>query len=256
MKKLTFIGNGNMAKAIISGLLESNYEIEVVGRDITKLELLKQTMPKIEIGLLNNNYNIQNKNIIFAVKPYNLIDVGEILTGTANSLYSVLAGTTIQSLKDNINAKQYVRAMPNVAAKFNKSMTTLTGDISLKEEAQTIFDFIGTTLWVQTQNELDIATAVAGSGPAFLAYFADGIMQGGIDAGLKEKDAQILTNALFDGFSPLLEDDKPNDIIKKVMSPNGTTEAGYNYLVSKDVKSEINHTIKEAYNRALQLAKE
>ena len=62
--------------------------------------------------------------------------------------------------------------MPNVAAKFNKSMTTLTGDKKLKDEANEIFEAIGQTLWVETEKELNIATAIAGSGPAFLAYFA------------------------------------------------------------------------------------
>ena len=255
MKKITFIGNGNMAQAIISGLLKSSYEIEVVGRDIKKLELLKTKMPQININLLSDNFDITNKNIIFSVKPFNLIEVAEKLTGTANSFYSVLAGTTLESIKQNISSNNYVRTMPNVAAKFNKSMTTLTGDEDIKNEAVEIFNCIGTTLWVESQNELDIATAVAGSGPAFLAYFADAIVEGGVNAGLKEEDAIKLTTGLFDGFVPLLEDDKPKDIITKVMSPNGTTEAGYNYLKANDVKKDISSTIQTAYNRALELAK-
>ncbi len=255
MNKITIIGNGNMAQAIIIGLVESSIEVEVVGRDIKKLELLKEQLPQIAITQLNDDFDISNKNIIFCVKPYNLEEVSKKLTGTANAFYSVLAGTTCDSLQKNISAKAYVRAMPNVAAKFSKSMTTLTGDESLKDEAVKIFKCIGQTLWVQSENELDIATAVAGSGPAFLAYFADAIVTGGVNAGLKQEDAITLTTALFDGFVPLLEEDKPNDIIKKVMSPNGTTEAGYNYLKEHDVQKDISATIQTAYNRALELAK-
>ena len=255
MKKITFIGNGNMAQAIINGLLQASYEIEVVGRDIKKLKALQKAMPSITIHILGDSFNITNKNIVFSVKPFNLIEVGAKLTGCANSLYSVLAGTTIKNLKQHISAKHYIRTMPNVAAKFNKSMTTLTGDINLKDEAIDIFNCIGKTLWVETENELDIATAVAGSGPAFLAYFADAIMDGGINAGLKKEDALILTTALFDGFVPLLKDDEPKNIIKKVMSPNGTTEAGYNYLKANNIKLHISSTIKTAYDKALELAK-
>ena len=255
MKKLTIIGNGNMAKAIIKGLLEVPYNLEVVGRDLEKLKLLQKELPKISISLLNDNYDISNKNIIFCVKPYNLEEVSAKLIGCANTFYSVLAGTTIRSLEDKIKANSYVRAMPNVAATFGKSMTTLTGDISVKNDAIKIFNCIGKTLWVKTQNELDIATAVAGSGPAFLAYFADAIVDGGIDAGLKKRDAITLTTALFDGFVPLLKNDEPKDIIKKVMSPNGTTQAGYDYLVQNNVKKDISGTIQTAYNRALELAK-
>jgi pyrroline-5-carboxylate reductase len=254
VKQITFIGNGNMAQAIISGLLKSSYEIEVVGRDIKKLKLLQQQMPQISIKLLSDSFDITNKNIIFSVKPFNLNEVGAKLTGCANSFYSVLAGTTIKNIKQNISSKAYVRAMPNVAAKFNKSMTTLTGDDSLKQEAIDIFDCIGKSLWVESEDELDIATAVAGSGPAFLAYFADAIVDGGVASGLKKDDAMVLTKALFDGFVPLLEDDEPQDIIKKVMSPNGTTQAGYDYLVNNNVKQGVSNTIQTAYKRALELA--
>ncbi|MCK5110437.1 MAG: pyrroline-5-carboxylate reductase [Arcobacteraceae bacterium] len=253
--EITIIGNGNMAQAIISGLVKSSHQIQVVGRSLEKLEALKKQIPQITICELDKAYDITNQNIIFCVKPYNLTEVGAKLTGTANTLYSVLAGTTIQSLSQNISSKSYVRAMPNVSAKFCKSMTTLTGDENIKKEAIDIFNCIGQTLWVDTQNELDIATAVAGSGPAFLAHVADGIIEGAINAGLKKEDAITLTTALFDGFTPLLEDDEPKDIIKKVMSPNGTTQAGYDYLVKNKVKDKISQTIQTAYDRALELAK-
>jgi pyrroline-5-carboxylate reductase len=243
-----------MAQAIINGLLQSSYKIEIVGRDISKLEKLQIQYPSVTIKTLDNGFDITNKNIILCVKPFNLIEVGNKLNGTANSLYSVLAGTTIENLKINISSKSYIRAMPNVSARFNKSMTTLTGDIKIKNEAIQIFNCIGKTLWVDTQNELDISTAIAGSGQAFLAYFANEIINGGVEAGLKKDDSTILTQTLFDGFVPLLEEDEPMKIIEKVMSPNGTTQAGYEYLVKNNVKKEISKTIQTAYNRALELA--
>ena len=252
--ELTFIGNGNMAKALISGLIKASYSIEVVGRDLEKLKLLQQQLPQITISQLTDNFDITNKNIIFCVKPFNLNEVASKLVGTANSFYSVLAGTTIESLKQNISSNSYVRSMPNVSAKFSKSMTTLTGDSNIKSKAIDIFNCIGQTLWVETENELDIATAVAGSGPAFLAYFAGAIVDGGVKAGLKKEDAITLTSGLFDGFTPLLEDE-PKEIIKKVMSPNGTTEAGYKYLNENNADEIISDTIQTAYNRALELAK-
>ena len=244
-----------MAQALISGLIKASYEIEVVGRSLDKLELLQQKHPQIKIVQLTNNLDISDKNIIFCVKPFNLEEVSSMLKGTANSFYSVLAGTTIQNIKKCINSKAYIRTMPNVSAKFSLSMTTLTGDKSLKSNAENIFNCIGETLWVDSENELDIATAVAGSGPAFLAHIADGIISGGIESGLKKEDAIKLTNGLFNGFLPLLKEDEPKDIITKVMSPNGTTEAGYNYLVQNNIKKEITNTIKAAYNRALELSK-
>jgi len=254
LKKVTFIGNGNMAQAIINGLANHSYNIEVIGRDINKLKSLKKQIPTINIQILDDEFDITNKNIIFTVKPFNLLEVSQKLQGTANSFYSVLAGTTLEQIKKNVLSKHYIRVMPNVAAKFNRSMTTLTGDKFLKNDAINIFNCIGQTLWVDTQNELDIATAVAGSGPAFLAYFADAIIEGGIGAGLKKKDAVLLTTTLFKGFVPLLRDDEPKNIIQKVMSPNGTTQAGYDYLTQNNIKKHIKNTIQIAYNKALELA--
>jgi pyrroline-5-carboxylate reductase len=243
-----------MAKAIIMGLIKKNYKIEVIGRNKDKLSKLQKELPQISIAKLQDNFDITSKNIIFAVKPFNLVEVGTKLKGVANNFYSVLAGTTIKDLKQNISAKYYVRVMPNISAKFNKSMTTLTGDKKLKDEAIEIFEAIGQTLWVETEKELNIATAIAGSGPAFLAYFANAIIESGIEAGLKKDDAIALNAGLFDGFIPLLNENKPNNIIKKVMSPNGTTEAGYNYLIKNNVEKHIKNTIKTAYNKALKLA--
>jgi pyrroline-5-carboxylate reductase len=253
--QITIIGNGNMAKAIINGLSKHNFDILVIGRDEIKLKNLQKQNPNIDIAILTNNFDISNHNIIFCVKPINLEEVGAKLKGKADNFYSVLAGTTISSLKQNISSKNYIRVMPNVSAKFCKSMTTLTGDKTAQSQAIKIFSCIGKTLWVDTQKELDIATAVAGSGPAFLAFVANSFIQKASNLGLKPQDALSLTQGLFDGFAPLLHDDTPKNIVKKIMSPNGTTQAGYEYMTKNNLDKLLGDTIDEAYKRALQLAK-
>jgi len=250
--KLTFIGNGNMARALIKGLV-SKYKIEVLGRNKLSLDNLKQEIPTISIGILKNDEDITNKNIILCVKPYSLDQLS--LSGKAKSLYSVLAGTTIESLKNNISSNAYIRTMPNLAASKLKSMTTVTGDISLKENAMEIFNAIGTTLWLNTQKELDIATGLAGSGPAFLALVSEGLEDGAVNAGLKREDAQILTAGLFDGFSALLKDEKASNIKDAVMSPGGTTAAGYSILEKHNVRFSMIEAINVAYQKAIELGK-
>lgn len=133
MTKLTFIGNGNMAKAMIKGLI-GKYEIEVYGRNKTTLKSLKNEIAEIETYLLDGTNEINGKNIILCVKPNSLDDLAPKLSGCANSLYSVLAGTKLETLKEKINATAYIRTMPNVAATYQKSMTTLTGDEELKKK--------------------------------------------------------------------------------------------------------------------------
>jgi len=250
--KLTFIGNGNMAKALIKGLV-SSYEIEVLGRNKSSLDQLQKEIPSISTNILKENEDITNKNIILCVKPYSLPDLS--LSGKANSLYSVLAGTTIKALNNSISSKSYIRTMPNLAASNLKSMTTITGDIELKQSAIEIFNAIGSTLWLKSEKELDIATGLAGSGPAFLALVAEGLEDGAVNAGLTRADAQTLSAGLFEGFASLLSEQKASNIKDGVMSPGGTTAAGYAILEKHNVRYAMIEAIETAFQKAIDLGK-
>jgi len=252
--KLSFIGNGSMAKALIQGLV-SSYEIEVIGRNEKTLQELKDKIPNIQIVQLTNNLDINEKNIILCVKPNSLENLSQNIKGKANSLYSVLAGTTIETLKQNIQANSYIRTMPNLAAKYEKSMTTITGDENIKQSAIDIFNSIGTTLWLSSQKELDIATGLAGSGPAFLALIAEALSDGAVNAGLKRDDANILTAGLFEGFAPLIKNENASNIKDAVMSPGGTTAAGYAVLEKNGVRNAMIEAIAKAYDKAIELSK-
>ena len=257
--KLTLIGNGAMAKALAIGLVV-DYDVEVLGRDENKLKSFQddikiQTSKEVSIKVIENEENIEGKNLILCVKPFSLIEVSKPLKGEANSVYSVLAGTTIESLKENITAKNYVRTMPNLSAAFLKSMTTITGNNALKETAIKIFSNIGQTLWVNTQKELDIATGIAGSGPAFLALVAEAIADGGVKCGLKRDDASTLVKGLFEGFAPLSNENKPAIIKDNVMSPGGTTAAGYCAMEENGVRNGMIKGIEAAYEKAVELGK-
>ena len=249
---LTFIGNGNMAKALIEGLV-SSFEIEVLGRNEKSLNALKERLPQITTKVMETTEDMSGKNIILCVKPYSLPDLAPKLKGEAQALYSVLAGTSIESLKAQIKAKKYIRTMPNLGASHLKSMTTITGDKVLKEEALNIFNKIGKSLWVDSENELDIATAVAGSGPAYLALIAEALADGAVNQGLKRADAQVLVQGLFEGFAPLLAHENPALIKDGVMSPGGTTAAGYAALEKGNVRSAMMEAIEDAYAKAKEL---
>jgi len=250
--KLTFIGNGNMAKALIEGLV-SSYEIEVLGRNEASLKALQEGLPQISTKVLDAVEDISGKNIVLCVKPYSLPELAPKLKGEAEALYSVLAGTSIESLSSQIEAKKYIRTMPNLGASHLKSMTTITGDEALKEQAIDIFNKIGRSLWLGSENELDIATGVAGSGPAYLALVAEALADGAVQQGLKRADAQALVSGLFDGFGALVSHDNPADIKDGVMSPGGTTAAGYAALEHGGVRSAMMRAIEDAYTKAKEL---
>ena len=248
--KLLIVGTGKMAEAIIKGAMD-HHDIEVAGRDGMKLEALVKRYPKvINAGVMDRSFEIEGSNIVLCVKPYALESVSVHFRGEANALLSVLAGTSLASLKEHIKAKSYVRTMPNLAASHQKSMTTLFGDESFKEEAIEICQSFGNALWLKSEKEIDIATAVAGSGPAFLALVAEGLMDGAVKEGLKREDAMTLVRGLFEGFSPLLKGEHPAIIKDEVMSPGGTTAAGYAALEEGKVRDSMIKAIEKAYKKA------
>lgn len=195
------------------------------------------------------------KNVILCVKPYALSDVSSKLKGNANNLFSILAGTTIQTIKESIKSSNYIRVMPNISASYGSSMTTLTGDIVSKGLALDVFRNIGKTLWLDSEKELDIATAIAGSGPAYLALVADAMADGGVKSGLKRADAKAIVLGLFEGFGDLLSHNEASSIKEQVMSPSGTTACGVSALEDANIRSAFIKAVEAGYNRALELAK-
>jgi pyrroline-5-carboxylate reductase len=257
VKQITIIGNGNMAFAIAQGL-SKEYRLQVVGRSLEKLKEFESRLGvEVEIvsDYLDTSFDISGRDVILAVKPNNLSSVAKSLSGKANSLLSVLAGTTLLSLKEKIEAESYIRAMPNLSASFQKSMTSITGNPKDREFAEEIFSYIGTTLWLDSESDIDIATAIAGSGPAYLSLVAEALADGGVKAGLKRRDAETLVHGLFNGFAPLIENKKASVVKDEVMSPKGTTAYGYSALEEGRVRTAFIKAVESAFNRAVELGK-
>ncbi len=253
METITFIGNGNMALSIAEGL-KSEYKLEVVGRSMQKLEAFEQKLGvEVERSLLEN-FNIEGKTLMLCVKPANVAEVSEKLKGKARVLYSVLAGVTLSTLKTSFNTNAVVRTMPNLAASVQKSMTTLTGDTAFEEEAHKLLGAIGKTRWLGSEKEIDIATALAGSGPAYLALVAEALADGAVKQGLKRDDAMAIMRGLFSGFGELIETIHPALLKDGVMSPGGTTAAGYGALEEANVRNGCIKAIEEAYKKAKELS--
>ncbi len=244
--KLSLIGNGAMATALALGL-EEHFELEIIARNRAKASNLVSKLKKSVDIIDLDNAIIENKNILLCIKPYALNDVASKLKGKANSLISILASTSIEKLSQSIDANHIVRAMPNVSAKLNSSTTTLTGDKQIQAYCISIFDTIGDVFWVDSEKELDIATAIAGSGPAFLALVAEAMMDGGVKQGLKRDDSIKLVSSLFKGFAPLLASTHPALIKDSVMSPAGTTAAGYSALEECGVRDALIKAIEAAF---------
>jgi len=252
MQTITFIGNGNMGLSIAQGLKEK-YNIEVVGRDMTKLDIFEKALGvKIDKYLLDD-FDVADKTLLLCVKPANVEEVSKKLKGKAKVLISVLAGTSVEKLKKYFKPKAVVRAMPNLAASVGASMTTLTGDEKFQKEAESLLGAVGSTLWLNSEKEIDIATALAGSGPAYLALIAEALADGAVKQGLKREDAMATMRGLFAGFGQLIQEVHPALLKDGVMSPGGTTAAGYAALEEGNVRASCIEAIEEAYKRATEL---
>ena len=255
MELITFIGNGNMALSLALGLKDT-YDIEVIGRCMNKLEEFEKNLNKPIKKFLINEFDITDKNILLCIKPNNIVQIGQMLKGKANGVHSILAGVSIETITENIKTKSVVRAMPNIAASVKKSITSLTGDDLLKTQAINIFDSIGSTVWFHTQKELDIATALGGSGPAFLALVVEALSDGAVAQGLKREDSIKIIEGLFEGFGVLIKNTHPAYLKDKVMSPGGTTASGYSTLEKYKVRSAFIDAIQSSYHKAKKLSKD
>ncbi len=252
MKTITFIGNGNMALSIAQGL-KATYKIEVVGRSLEKLNKFESDLGVSIDKHMFDNFNMSDKTIMLCVKPANVEEISTRLSGKAEVIYSVLAGTSLKKLKDNLSTNAVVRTMPNLAASVGASMTTLTGDENYKAEAEELLGAIGKTRWLNSEKEIDIATGLAGSGPAYLSLIAEALTDGAVKQGLKRDDAMAIMRGLFGGFGELIQNIHPALLKDGVMSPGGTTAAGYGALEDGNVRSSCMAAIEKAYQKAKEL---
>ncbi|WP_331774415.1 pyrroline-5-carboxylate reductase [Sulfurospirillum sp. 1612] len=247
--KLLLIGAGNMGGAMLKGLCQ--YDITVIERKTERATKLKERYP--DINVVNAVDSIDGFIVILAIKPQSL-DALEI-KGHAAGLISILAGTPIERLKSKIDATYYVRAMPNMAASVQKSATSLCGDEALKDQAIEILNSIGKCFWLQSENALDIASALAGSAPAWLALVAESLSDGAVNLGLKRAESYQFISALFEGVGSVLEQTHPAILKDQVTSPNGTTIAGIAALEEGGVRDSFIKAMRAAYEKAQSLSK-
>jgi len=246
--KILLVGAGNMGGAMIEGL--RGYELSVVERHAPRAEELRRSYPDIE--LLTDIPEVNGYVLILAVKPQSLDSLK--IEGEAQALISILAGTPLARLKEKVSAKAYIRAMPNIAALKRKSVTSVTGDESFKKEALEILSSIGEAIWLDSEKQLDIATGLGGSAPAWMALVAEALADGAVDLGLPRAVSYRYIPALLEGVAALLEDEHPALLKDRVMSPGGTTAAGYGALEKAGVRDAFMEAMRASYRRSEELS--
>ncbi len=246
--KLLLIGAGNMGGAMLQGLQVHN--ITVVEAYKPRADELQNLFP--DVTVVNSIPKIDGFIVILAIKPQSLDALH--VEGRADGVISILAGVKLDKLRKSVPAKAYVRAMPNMAALVRKSATSLCGDEILKDEAIEILSTIGKCFWLNSEDELDIATGLAGSAPAWIALVAESLSDGAVNLGLKRDITYKYIAQLFEGVGEVLQDEHPAILKDKVTSPNGTTIAGLTKLEEGGVRDSFIKAMEASYLRAKKLS--
>jgi len=247
--KLLLIGAGNMGGAMLAGLYRQ-YDVTVVEAYASRREELAAEYGE-KISLMDTIPSLDGYVVLLAIKPQTL---GSLQTsGEAEALISILAGTPLERLRETIRAKAYIRAMPNIAALHAKAVTSVVGDVAFKDEALSILSSIGQAIWLESEHQLDIATGIGGSAPAWLAMVAEALADGAVNMGLPRQVSYAYLPMLFEGMGALLAEDHPAILKDKVMSPAGTTAAGYAKLEEAGVRDAFIQAMDACYAKTQKM---
>lgn len=265
-QSIAFIGGGNMASAIIGGLIRQGLppaRIEVVepfaqARDKLKsqfgLAAQEQAGPALARAAL----------VVWAVKPQTFKEAAaQARAHTAKALHlSVAAGIRSDSIAQWLGTQRIVRSMPNTPALVGKGMTALYArlGVSAQDKAQVehVIATTGESLWVDDEAHLDAVTALSGSGPAYVFFFLEAMTQAGMEMGLAREQAHRLSVGTFVGASELARasDDPPEVLRQRVTSKGGTTHAAITSMEEDKVQALFIKALRAARTRARELGDE
>lgn len=270
MKKPTiaFIGAGNMASSLIGGLIADSYPPNCIFATNPIQEKLASLEKSFGINTTSNNREGAEKAdiIVFSVKPNLLksvvVELKETIRRKNPLLISVAVGITTETIQKwlvDIPAS-IVRCMPNTPALLRCGATALYANSRTSEEqsalAESILRAVGVTVWVTHEREMDVVTAISGSGPAYFFLVMEAIMECAQEMGLKKEQAQLLTvNTALGAARMALESNKDiGELRQQVTSPGGTTEQAIQVLESGGVRTLFNNALCAARDKAISMA--
>ena len=263
---IAFIGGGNMASAIIGGLLKSG----MAASQLQVVEPFEEQRHKLQekFGVAVHPAAGESLDsadlVVWAVKPQTFKDAAlQTRFHTKAALHlSVAAGITSSSIAHWLGTERVVRAMPNTPALVGKGITALFARPAVTTaDRLTVEHTIKTTgdlLWMIEEAQLDAVTALSGSGPAYVFYFIEAMMDAGVAMGLSREQAHKLAIATFVGSSALAKaSDEPIEILRsRVTSKGGTTYAAITSMEQDNVKTLFVRAMLAARQRAKEMGDE
>ena len=263
-----FIGAGNMAYALINGLLNNGYDSKNIKVSDPNDELLRKREAELNITTFTNNSLLVEvcDIIVFAVKPQVLSEVCLELREKIkpNHLFiSIVAGIRVNDINRWLGGNYpLVRTMPNTPALMQHGVTGLFQNDLVNHEQKTlvttILSSVGNCFWVNEERLIDAITAISGSGPAYFFLLMQSMTQAGMALGLDEKTAKELSVQTGLGASVMATKSgkDPRTLRTNVTSPNGTTQAAIEYFQDQNFEGIVANATRAAFNRARELSNE
>lgn len=259
-----FVGTGRIARALIAGLSEKKNTV-ISGFDKEPAALAAVTAEYPVLPCLTIEEIAQKAQvIILAVKPYQIAEVLEKLKPSLNAdhlLISVAAGISSEFILNNsIDTLKVIRVMPNTPAFVGAGMTAVSkGKMASDEDvalASDLFSSIG-RVTILDESQMDAATALSGSGPAYMFHILDSLIEGGVQCGLTSNEALLLSAQTMLGAAKMVLSGQksPEELKREVTTPGGTTEAGLKVLDEKNIRQILIETVVAAAARSRELMK-
>ena len=259
------IGGGNMARALIAGLLRQGLPAAQirVGEPLAEQCTALETTLGVEAGA-DNDYAIAGADVVLlAVKPQQLAAVAQALHPTLDSVQpvfiSIAAGVRLSQLAAWCPHVPLVRAMPNRPALVAAGVTGLYAqpEVSSAQRAlaEQTLSAVGRTVWVRSEAELDVVTAVSGSGPAYFFLLAEQLAAAGVALGLAPDTAQVLARETLHGAGALTQSGLSLAAERAaVTSKGGTTEAALEVFARANLSALVQQAVSAATRRGAELA--
>lgn len=269
IQKIGFIGGGNMASSLISGLIASGHSPQHLWVSDINPDTLKLLAEHHNVNTSANNEVIINSVdvIVLAVKPQVLSSVAKSAAALIQQkkplVVSIAAGISQQSLSRWLGADAaIVRCMPNTPALVLTGATALHANAKVTAEqrnlAENIMRSVGIALWVEDESELDAVTAVSGSGPAYYFLLMEAMEKAALELGLSEETARLLVQqtALGAAKIALESSESPEELRKRVTSPGGTTQRAIETFEQGGFTELVSKALHGARDRSIEMSKQ
>ncbi len=266
--KVLVIGAGNMGLTYAEGISKSKLlkkkNIMVLDKSDEKLAELNQILHFDVYKELKDC--VPKADVIFvAVKPHHAEDLLRKIRPMITSgqiLISIMAGITLNSIQDFSGVKKVIRAMPNLPAKVGLGLTSYVATPNLSRiemlTVESLLNATGKSILVSNENLIDASTGISGSGPAYVFYFMQSMMEAAFQMGFSKNESKVLVSQTFTGAIELFNqsDLSPNSWMEKVASKGGTTQAALDSMDDNNVNELIKEAAFAAFARAVELGKE